>query len=312
MILVFITIAGVAVLVSAGISAVIGDRFHPVHRVRLTLGALLTGLFVAEAGLILWATPVLLDIVGLVDLAEVCRRILGGPTLGGTAGGVIAGLGAVWLGGAMFTGWWGVLWTQRRLRIESAIAPTDRREGFDLYVLASPRRMAYTVGGRRPQVVLTSAVVDELPFDLVEVITAHERVHARNRHHRLLALAAGVESAAGWLYPVGRAVDSVRLSLERWADEDASLIAPQGRDDVRKALLSACLSGASGATGFGDPEMVSARISALESAEPSPFSSRLASAYVAFGCAMVTSLAVVSWATHVSILVLSHPGQCLV
>ena len=311
MTLVFITVGGVVLLVLAGIGAATGGRFHPAHRVHLTLGVLLAGLFVVEAGLILWATPVLLDLVGLVDLAEVCRRILGGPAPGGTAGGVAAGLGAVWLGVAMLKGWWAVLWTQRILRIESAITPTDKREGFDLYVLASPRRMAYTVGGRRPQVVLTSAVVDELPSDLVEVITAHERVHVQNRHYQFLALAAGVEAAVGWLYPVGRAVDSVRLFLERWADEDASLTAPHGRDDVRKALLSACLSGASGATAFGDPEMVSARISALEGAEPSPFSTRLGSAYVALGCGTVMALALVAWATHVSILVLAHPGQCL-
>lgn len=312
MILVFITLGGALVLVSASLGDAIGERFHPVHRVRLTVGALLTGALVVEAGLILWSMPVLLDLVGLVDLAEVCRRILGGPTPGGTAGGVAAGAGAVWLGGAMVKGWWGVLWTQRKLRIESALTPRDRQEGFDIYVLPSPRRMAYTVGGRRPQIVLTSAVVDQLSPDVVDVILAHERVHAHNRHHRFLALATGLESGVGWLRPVAAAVNSVRVSLERWADEDASLVAPRGRGDVKEALLSACLVGASGATGFGDPEMVSARISGLEGPAPSPFSPGLATLYVAFGCAMVASVAVVGWATQMSILTITHPGQCVV
>lgn len=312
MILVFITLGGALVLVSTGLGDMIGDRFHPAHRVRLTVGALLAGALVVEAGLILWSAPVILDLVGLVDLAEVCRRILGGPTPGGTAGGVAAAAGAGWLCGAMVKGWWGVVWTQRKLRIESALTPRDRHEGFDLYVLSSPRRMAYTIGGRRPQVVLTSAVVDQLPSDVVEVIIAHERVHAHNRHHRFLALASGLEAAVGWLKPVAAALDSVHLALERWADEDASRISPGGRHDVKNALLSACLAQAPGVMGFGDPEMVSARISGLEGPAPSPLTTGLATAYVAFGCAMVALVIVVGWATQMSLLTLTHPGQCVV
>lgn len=299
-------------LVSASLGDTIGERFHPAHRVRLIIGALLTGALVVEAGLILWSMPVLLDLVGLVDLAEVCRRILGGPTPGGITGGVAAGAGAVWFGGAMVKGWWSVLWTQRKLHIESVLTPRDNQEGFEIYVLPSPRRMAYTVGGRSTQIVLTSAVVDQLSPDVVDVIIAHERVHAHNRHHRFLAVTTGLESAVGWLMPVATAVNTIRVSLERWADEDASLVAPRGRGDVRNALLSACMAGPSGAPGFGDPEMVAARISGLEGPAPSPFSPGLATLYVAFGCAMVASVAVLGWATQMSILTLTHPGQCVV
>lgn len=43
MILVFITLGGALVMVSASLGDTIGERFHPAHRVRLTVGALLTG-----------------------------------------------------------------------------------------------------------------------------------------------------------------------------------------------------------------------------------------------------------------------------
>ncbi|MGH8947348.1 MAG: M48 family metalloprotease [Acidimicrobiia bacterium] len=312
MILTLIVVAGAGVLGLAGLGARVSHRLHPAHAARLVLGALVVGVLLVEAGLVLWSTPVLLDIAGLVDLAAVCRRILGGPPPGGTPAGLAAGLGSVWLAFSLVRGGWRVLSTQRDLRIDPAITPTQRRDDFDLYVVASPRRMAYTVGGRRPQVVATSAVADQLPTSLFEVIMAHERVHARNRHHRILALAAAVEAAGGRLHMVGRAVDSVRLSLERWADEDASLDAPGGRSDVRRALLSSCLSEANGAAGFGDPDMVLARISGLDGPAPSRVSVWTAGAFTSLGCFSVTALVTVTFATRMSILALVHPGQCLI
>lgn len=311
MILVAITAGGAVLLTSAGCGDLIAVRFHPAHRARLVVGLLLTGLFALEAGLVLWSVPVLLDLLGLVDLAEVCRRILGGPTPGGTAGGVAAAAGAMWVAGAMMKGWGSVVWTQRKLRVESALSLGERGEGFELHTLASPRPMAYTVGGRRPQIVVTTGLIDQLSPPVIEVILAHERVHARSRHDRFLAVAGGVQAALGWLVPVRRAVGSIRLSLERWADEDASQASPLGRDQVKNALLSACLVAAPGAAGFGEPEMVSARVSALEGPAPSRRSTGLTTAYVGFGGVTLSCLVVVGWAAQMSILTLAHPGQCL-
>jgi len=173
--------------------------------------------------------------------------------------------------------------------------------------------MAYTVGGRRPQVVLTSAVVEDFTPELVRVITAHEGVHAHHHHHRFLALAAAVEAAVGWLHPVARAVATVRLSLERWADEDASLVAPRGREEVRQALLAVCVGrGLPGVAGFGSPEMVSARIAALDEPAPTRFSASLGSAYFAFGAGAVVAAASVAWASRIAVFAVTNPGQCLV
>lgn len=312
MILVFI-IAGSVILMAGGFSVRLGSRVHPSHRVTLTLGVLITGLFLAEAGLLLWSSPVILDMLGFTELAVVCRRMLGGEVPGGVAGGVAAGLAALWLGGAACKGGWDVMRAQRRLRVESVLPPCETREEFDLFVLPSSRRMAYTVGGRRPQVVLTSAVVEDFSPELVGVITAHEGVHARHHHHRALAMAAAIGAAVGWFQLVARAVDTVRLSLERWADEDASLMVPHGREDVKQALLAVCMSrGMPGVAGFGTPEMVSARIAALDEPAPARFSAPLASAYVAFGAGAVIVAASVGWATTMAVFAVIKPGQCLV
>lgn len=312
MILPFIIVGGTVLLMAAGLVDMIGRRFHPAHRARLIVGLLLTGLLAVEAGLVLWSVPVVLDLFGFVDLAQVCRRILGGATPGGTTGGVMALAGAAWIAGAVMFGWGRVLWTQRRLRVESALGSGQVGDGYDLHTLTSSRRVAYTVGGRRPQIVVTTALIEQLSPTVIEVILAHERVHARSQHHRFLAVAGGVDAALGWLAPVRKAVDSLRLSLERWADEDASQSSPSGRDQVKNALLSACLAEVPGAAGFGKPEMVAARISALDEPAPSQFSATLASVYLGFGGVTLSCLALVGWAAHTSILTLVNSGQCVV
>lgn len=311
MILLFIIAGGAVVLMAAGLVDLTGERFHPAHRARLIVGLLLTGLLAMEAGLVLWSVPVMLDLLGFTDLAHVCRRILGGPVPGGTAGGVTAFVGAAWVAGAIMFGWGRIMRTQRNLRVETALGRGEKGDGYDLHTLSSSRRMAYTVGGRRPQIVVTTGLLEQVSPAVIEVILAHERVHARSRHHRFLAVAGGIHAALGWLAPVGRAVGSLRLSLERWADEDASRSSPQGRDEVKHALLSACLAGVPGAAGFGEPEMVAARISALDEPAPSQFSAMLASVYVGFGGVTLSCLAVVAWAAQTSILTLVHPGQCV-
>lgn len=129
----------------------------------------------------------------------------------------------------------------------------------------------------------------------------------------LLALAAAVEAAVGWLHPVARAVDTVRLSLERWADEDASLLAPRGREEVRQGLLAVYMGhGMPGVAGFGSPEIVSARIAALDEPAPRRFSPSLGSAYFAFGAGWVIATASVAWATRIAVFAITNPGQCLV
>lgn len=311
MILVFV-VAGWFLLMVVGFGERIGGRIHPAHRVWLTLGVLVTGFFLITSGLVLWSAPIVLDLVGLTDLASWCRRMVGGVAPGGVVGGVAAGVAAAWLTGAALRGGWNVLRGQRLARIESLVSPQETGDEFDLFVVESTRPTAYTVGGGKPQIVISSAVVDGFTPELVAVIVAHERVHARNRHHRFLALTAAVENAVGWLHPVAEAIATVRVSLERWADEDAALMVPDGRQHVKRALLTVCMGhGSPGVIGFGSPEMVSARVHGLEEPPPRRFSAWMAGGYLVFGVVAAISAASVGSATRMSILAVVHTGQCL-
>lgn len=306
-------VAGAALLLAAGLIAPLGARVHPAHRARLLSGALVIGLFLVETGLILWSLPVVVDRLGLTELSELCLRIVGGGVPGGALGGFASGMAAIWLGVAACRGGWVVLEAQRALRIESTMWRWEEAESFDVFVVPSPKRMAYTVGIRRPQVVLSSAVFAELDPELVDVIRAHEAAHACHRHHRFLVVAAAVEAAVGWLNPVESAVSWIRLSLERWADEDASAFAPGGRTDVRRALLLACFGDEiAEAASFGEPEMASARISALAGPPPRSFPPVLGFAYTAFGAVSLIAAISVTWATRMSFLAIINPGQCFV
>ncbi len=306
-----LALTGLAMLLAAGQSPRLGARAHPAHRARLTIAVLLTGFFLVEATLLLWSAPVLLDVVGLSDLAAVCRRMLGGTVPGGVVGGTVAGLFAVLLLATALRGWWRVLRDQRRLRVESVLASHESHEDYDLVILPSSKRMAYTVGGRSPQVVLTSAVVEGFPAHLVDVIIAHEGVHARYRHHRYLLSCAALESSFGWLSPVNQAVDTVRLSLERWADEGAALVAFKGREGVRHALLEVAMSHfAPAASGFGNPESLSARLDALRGRAPSALSWWASAVYLTVAIGMLTAWGSVGWTTRMSILAVVNSGWC--
>ncbi len=306
-------LGGVTLLFGPGLFAMSLERLHPAHRARFLGVAFLTGLFVVEAGLVLWAAPVMLDLAGMTDLAAVCRRMLGGFVPGGTAGGVGAAVAATGLAVAAGFGVLQVRRAQRSFRVESIVAVAQHRDDHDLVVLPSSRPLAYSVGGAPRQIVLTSGVVDGLPPACVEAITAHEMVHVRCGHHRYLSLAAAVDAAFGWVPPVAAGVRDLRLSLERWADEDASLMVPQGRECVRRALLEAAMAGAvpTEVTGFGDPDMVARRVIALGDRPPTRFSGWLAVAYLVVGAGVVVTWATVGWAARMSVLAMVGTGRCL-
>jgi beta-lactamase regulating signal transducer with metallopeptidase domain len=90
----------------------------------------------------------------------------------------------------------------------------------DLVVIQDDTPDAYALpglGGGR--VVVTSAMLSALDEDEARALIAHEASHLRHHHHAYIALAE-LAAAAN---PLIRCVPTViRLSVERWADEDAA------------------------------------------------------------------------------------------
>jgi Zn-dependent protease with chaperone function len=126
---------------------------------------------------------------------------------------------------------------RRVLRAEPGIGSHEPRPGFDLVTLPDAAVVAYSLGGRRPQVVLSQGLCARLGSDGVAAGLAHEAAHVQARHDRWLLLVALCEAAL-WFAPwASRASRAVRVALECWADEEAAR--QVGRKALRGALLGA-------------------------------------------------------------------------
>lgn len=303
-------IGGLLLLAAPGLVRVRGG--HPAHWARNALGVLLTGFALVVAGLLLWAAPALLDLVGATDLARVCRRMLGGLALGGWPMGVAAGSMAVVLAGLGIRGAWRVRMIQRRMRVEPWLGVHDRRADHDLVVVPTDALLAYAVGGRPPQVVVSQGLFDTVDGELAEAICAHEEVHARYRHAGYIAALSATTAAFSWFPPARLAVSKIRLALERWADEEAGEVAPRGRQGVRSALLEVALTGLDPEVSyFGSVDTISERAQALSDPPPRPSRLWVATGYVTVWAAALVATASLAWATGMSILAVTNPGLCV-
>ncbi|MFL6100338.1 MAG: M56 family metallopeptidase [Actinomycetales bacterium] len=106
------------------------------------------------------------------------------------------------------------LWTSQVAA--RALSPSDG----DVAVIEDDGPDAFALAGlSRGRVVVTSAMLAALDADEARVLLAHEASHLRHRHHLYIAL-ADLAVAANPL--LGRTARVVRMSAERWADEDAA------------------------------------------------------------------------------------------
>lgn len=303
-------LGGLALLGLPGLGRV---RFgHPAHWARWSLSLQVTGFLLVEAGLWLWTAPAALDLMGATDLALLCRRMLGGLAPGGWPAGAAAGGAAVVLAVLAARGARRVRVTQRKMRVNALLGTHRRQQDLDLVVLPVSDVIAYTVGGRRPQVVLSAGLVEAVGPSGVEAVCAHESVHVRYRHDRYLMALAAISAAFGW-YPLAARGDAmIRLGLERWADEEAGRSHQHGRPGIKKALVAAAFAEvAPETTGFGSAETVATRVSALDGQPPSSSSGLVAAGYATVGLATLAAAASLSWAAGMSFLAVTNPGLCV-
>jgi Zn-dependent protease with chaperone function len=112
--------------------------------------------------------------------------------------------------------------TQRRRHRLLVRLAGARRPDVPAVVLDCPGPAAWSIGGRRPAVVVTSGAVDLLSGPQLGAVLAHEHAHVRGRHHRL-ALAAALVAEAMPLVPLLREAPArVGRLLEMDADERAA------------------------------------------------------------------------------------------
>ncbi|GAB3742231.1 M56 family metallopeptidase [Nocardiopsis nanhaiensis] len=86
-------------------------------------------------------------------------------------------------------------------------------------ITGQERPIALAVAGRHGGVLVSRGLMRLLSREQLQVVFRHEHSHLRHRHHIYTTLGA---LAAAVFPPLNTLQKSLRLSLERWADEDAA------------------------------------------------------------------------------------------
>lgn len=185
----------------------------------------------------LLTAPVMVTLLPQSALTPACRRLLvslapGGIGVAGLAAGmlIVSGLSVIAVARRSRS-------ARRAARVEPGAATHERRPGFDVVTVPDRALVAYSVGGRQRQVVLSQGLQERLDKRAVAAVVAHEAAHLNARHERWLTFAAVLEAALWFVPAAGAVVSGLRLSLERWADEAA--VREVGTEAVRAALWAA-------------------------------------------------------------------------
>lgn len=270
----------------AAMRTVVGRSPRPGLWARLIVVSLAAGSALLLIALAHEVLPAGLTLTGNESVAAVCLRI-GGHFVAGLPGGswFIAGV----LGFIVVGGFRGVVETRRRwsvLHVEPAIGTHAAMPDGEVVVLPTSGHLALGVPGTPRQVILSQSVVERLrPTELAGLVR-HETAHLDLGHHRFLLAAAAIEKGLGIFRPVRRGVEVLRLSLERWADEEASAGSCRRRRALRDAMLALGLR--EGRTQW-DASMALPRLRALTT--PSPGGRRDVSWWLALGVGIAVSFA---------------------
>lgn len=176
---------------------------------------------------------------------------------------------------------------------------TGRRTSGGLVTIDSAEPVAYVMPGGSQTIVLSRGLVDVLTPDEIEVVVAHEAVHARQRHDRFLLIGHLAVAVAPFLYPVLRRLE---FTLERIADESAVDVCGDRRF-VARTLAKVALSRHPGPLAPGIARMgTAARVRHLTS--EAPLASVALSSVTLLGVAPLALLSALQW--HHAAIAIRH------
>lgn len=163
----------------------------------------------------------------------------------------------------------------------------------DLVVVDDDIPTAYSIGGLRGRIVVSTSMLAALSMSERRVLLAHEESHLRHRHWLYVQLAEVAVAANPILRPV---VPAIKRGIERWADEDAAALLDD-RPLVARALARAAL-----AT-VGRPMRPSAGLAIANDRVAERVTLLLAPAPSArvLPIAIIASAALVSWVTAAAV-----------
>jgi len=229
--------AGFGLLVAPGVllpSLHIGGR----ESARVAASTLVAGLALVAGGMLLLAARASVGGAHLGDFSEMCARAVTRVTgrrdvVGLIAGGltVVVAIRGTAAGLRSHRG-------TRRTRAEPWLGHHEDHHDYELVVLPTDQVLAFSVPGRKPQVLISHGLLTHLDEGEVEAVIRHEAAHQAARHSRYLSLAVFVEGAFRPLRCVSRSTAVLRSALEEWADGDAFSSSPTLRASLRSALLA--------------------------------------------------------------------------
>ena len=244
-----------AVALSGGSASLLVPRgVRPQSAARLMT---LLGVFSAVAvvwGLILIAAANVAQVHGIAERLSWCGDVVSKHS------GALAPIGALAMLGlfAIARSAWRVRRHQRRLRA---------RDGDgEIAIVGSDVPTAYALPGRPGRIVVSTAMLRALDPDERRVLFAHERAHLRCHHHRYVRLTQLAAATLPLLEPLNA---RVRITTERWADEEA--VRDVGsREIVARAIARAAIAQADAvASGLGMADTgVLERVESLLRGEP--------------------------------------------
>lgn len=198
-----------------------------------SLGA---GFVLIEASLVHASLPAIFALMGMEELAAACRA-LGGHLFGATP--LFAAIALVVAISSAIKAVLGGLDTLRihaSLRRGAARADRTAIGGHETALMPMSSRWALALPGRSPQILISDNLAATLQAPELSAVVRHEAAHLRHHHIRFLLLGTVVGSGLWFLPWIRRATRALTLTLERWADDEASAGSSERRDQVRSAL----------------------------------------------------------------------------
>lgn len=263
--LLVVAVAGVLLVLPAATHR-IGERLAPVEWAMLSTAALTAGAALLETALVLRALPAALDAAGIDAFAQACGRLLQPLLSGGTPGTIGAAAGAVALPAAA------ALATRRARRLRERVAgdlwlgATANVAGHDVVVLPVDRPVAVSFETPTPVIVVSRGLLERLAPDELDAVVEHEAAHLAHHHQRLLTITTMIAPLLGRLPGVAASIATIRLALERWADEAATAGSPRRRAALRHSLLQlldTATTTTAAVASMADARTVAARVHAL-------------------------------------------------
>jgi hypothetical protein len=199
--------------------------FRPVERTRFNALTMTSGIGLVLVALLLCAIPLVAAVGGgtLID-----RHFFPGGATVGWLSGIAAGVLLSAIVMAMRRAWT----IESRLRVEAGIGAHHDGGPFELVILETHEPLAYAIGGRNPQIVLTTGLMSRLTDAEVEAVVEHEAAHISLSHRSHLILIGMLRPLASFVSPVRSLIDAALISLESAADSKTS-----DRAATRRAVL---------------------------------------------------------------------------